>query len=714
VGPSLKVHHKIGNGTLESINFEQLWQLFPPGETLLYHKEGHDVACKVYNISGGRRISTSSEFRAKRLFSAPEDIASRTSADISRPRDRGIPAYPGHLIRHVSSQPQTPPSSEEKQAPGSFAPLIVDCFMMDFNGTHVGPCHIGFQFDYFPGERLVRSLDIYPLRFHPRKDELSAMLRRRGRRVLDVLGHRTHNGMPLSGFDKICGQIYVDNAAGYRHIGWPEERLAFGTLNAAMLESTEPHPMLQKSPIHLEQAIMWDTFSVVQNLKHSLLRFVRPETTALADDFYLLMPYVVLGYAFQQRRWYYFDIDCVGSIDRSEEARLSGWKDLVIPSKFREMLVALVDSHASGVGRSALRKGRGLANQVDLVRGKGNGLIILLHGPPGTGKTSTAETIAAYTQRPLYSITCGDIGTTAEEVEFNLQKHFDLANQWGCVLCLDEADVFLTKRDWHDLNRNSLVSVWLRVLEYYSGILFITTNRIGVIDEAFKSRIHICLRYPSINLDSTKSIWNKILDRIEAENRVEPVKIEFNRDAVIGFAENHYQLNEATGSTWNGRQIRNVVQTAISLGQYERLQRLRREDMTEDDAERSGKLKFMRVELTRKNLRSIAATATEFEHYITNVRGADASVARNENVRDDDYDGSGKKPQKSYNMLEVARAGPVPGMGIGFGAGTVVSGSSSGAWPASEHWGGVSEASYGMAGKGKKTAVVDDDSDDSL
>jgi hypothetical protein len=75
------------------------------------------------------------------------------------------------------------------------------------------------------------------------------------------------------------------------------------------------------------------------------------------------------------------------------------------------------------------------------------------------GKTSTAECVAANTNRPLFPITCGDIGgTTAKEVEDNLESYFDLARKWGCVLLLDEADVFLGERTKGDIVQNSLVS----------------------------------------------------------------------------------------------------------------------------------------------------------------------------------------------------------------------------------------------------------------
>ena len=74
------------------------------------------------------------------------------------------------------------------------------------------------------------------------------------------------------------------------------------------------------------------------------------------------------------------------------------------------------------------------------------------------GKTLTAECIADLYERPLYSITSGDIGTNPDEVEKKLHKIFDYASMWNCVLLLDEADVFLAERDLENLTRNALVS----------------------------------------------------------------------------------------------------------------------------------------------------------------------------------------------------------------------------------------------------------------
>ena len=94
----------------------------------------------------------------------------------------------------------------------------------------------------------------------------------------------------------------------------------------------------------------------------------------------------------------------------------------------------------------------------DIIKGKGEGKIFLLHGPPGTGKTLSAEVVAELTERPLLSLTCGDLGTTAVDVEKNLNRWMSYRELWGAVVLLDEADIYLESRELNEVERNSLVS----------------------------------------------------------------------------------------------------------------------------------------------------------------------------------------------------------------------------------------------------------------
>nr|GFD59301.1 hypothetical protein [Tanacetum cinerariifolium] len=82
-----------------------------------------------------------------------------------------------------------------------------------------------------------------------------------------------------------------------------------------------------------------------------------------------------------------------------------------------------------------------------------------------TGKTLTAESVAELAERPLYRVTCGDVGTNPETVEKYLNSVMFIGDTWNCVVLLDEADVFMEERTKLDLERNALVSVFLRVLE---------------------------------------------------------------------------------------------------------------------------------------------------------------------------------------------------------------------------------------------------------
>ena len=78
--------------------------------------------------------------------------------------------------------------------------------------------------------------------------------------------------------------------------------------------------------------------------------------------------------------------------------------------------------------------------------------------PPGVGKTYTVEAIAEWLHRPLLALTVADIGTVETRVERELIKWFSLAEAWNAVLLVDEADIFLERRQNRDLARNGLVS----------------------------------------------------------------------------------------------------------------------------------------------------------------------------------------------------------------------------------------------------------------
>ena len=121
------------------------------------------------------------------------------------------------------------------------------------------------------------------------------------------------------------------------------------------------------------------------------------------------------------------------------------------------------------------------------------------------------------------------------------------------MLLLDEADVFLEKRTVQDIHRNALVSIFLRLLEYFQGILFLTTNRVETFDEAFQSRIHIALRYGELSVPAKKSVWKLFLSKVKD---IEGVKM-------AEFREQDY--DRLAKKVLNGRQIKNAVRTAQSL-----------------------------------------------------------------------------------------------------------------------------------------------------
>ncbi|WAO92379.1 Hypothetical protein NCS54_00988500 [Fusarium falciforme] len=298
-----------------------------------------------------------------------------------------------------------------------------------------------------------------------------------------------------------------------------------------------------------------------------------------------VFPSKLIGYNLRQKQWRDLEVDLVQDVCWNKQA----FAHLVINDETMDPIQALVTSKLETEERT------------DLIHGKGNGLIILLHGVPGTGKTFTAESVAKIAEKPLYRVTCGDIGTKPEVVEKYL-----------------ESVLYLEQRTLMDLERNALVSVFLRVLEYYEGILVLTSNRVGTFDEAFKSRIQLSLHYEALSKSKRRMIWSNFLCRLKTLERdstkMKPIgqrKRKFEEPKGINFDNIERHLGDLAEHEMNGRQIRNAITTARQLA------------------------KFKGDEMEYRYLKHVIETSRKFDKYLESVREnyTDDQIARGEGFR---------------------------------------------------------------------------------
>ncbi len=164
---------------------------------------------------------------------------------------------------------------------------------------------------------------------------------------------------------------------------------------------------------------------------------------------------------------------------------------------------------------------QGQVNFSDIIAGKAGGVCVLLTGVPGVGKTLTAEVFAEASKKPLYSIQAAQLGTRADQIEKNLMRFLARGSRWDAVVLIDEADVYVRARDT-DMDHNATVAAFLRVLEYQSSVLFMTTNLAESVDDAIASRCIARIDYEVPDLAQQTDIW-RVLNKVNKAGISEPM-----------------------------------------------------------------------------------------------------------------------------------------------------------------------------------------------
>jgi SpoVK/Ycf46/Vps4 family AAA+-type ATPase len=183
----------------------------------------------------------------------------------------------------------------------------------------------------------------------------------------------------------------------------------------------------------------------------------------------------------------------------------------------------------------------------DIVKGKTGGVIVMATGFPGTGKTLTAEVYSEAIEKPLYVVQSSQLGTRNDGLEKTLHTILTRSSRWGAILLIDEADVYIHERG-EDIEQNAIVGIFLRLLEYYRGVLFLTSNRSTIIDDAIMSRVTAHIHYSLPAEDERTEIWKIIGKQYE-------MKIENN------FAKELSKNFEKA----SGRNIRNMIKLAAMI-----------------------------------------------------------------------------------------------------------------------------------------------------
>ncbi|MEU7727604.1 ATP-binding protein [Streptomyces sp. NPDC040724] len=186
-----------------------------------------------------------------------------------------------------------------------------------------------------------------------------------------------------------------------------------------------------------------------------------------------------------------------------------GWDDLVLPAPTHRRLreLAVRARHRDQVlGQWGMRPGGG----------RGRGVIALFAGSSGTGKTMSAEVVAADLGMDLYVV---DLSTVVDkyvgETEKNLERIFTEASAVNAVLLFDEADAIFGKRsevkDAHDKHANMESAYLLQRMESFDGIAILTTNLRANLDEAFTRRLDVVADFPVPDATQRLALWERCL-----------------------------------------------------------------------------------------------------------------------------------------------------------------------------------------------------------
>ncbi|EEU36409.1 uncharacterized protein NECHADRAFT_102062 [Fusarium vanettenii 77-13-4] len=434
---------------------------------------------------------------------------------------------------------------------------------MDADFDRVGPAPWEFKVDRFPGERKIVDLPAFPCEYlHFSEDvesesipAIKEHLVNRGKKWYSL--RREVRPYHFDGFTTTFPRksfndlAIVDSRPFPRHPG-----------DRKILIDSIAHP---SSPLKICSCDKCEERIYRHAVKPKFVGYsnINPQNVeTLTEHQYFLCDSIVEAFLFKAKSWRNLHVD--GFQDASFDGPL--FDDLVLKDSSKMYIQDLAKPYIRGAQENKpqkqLRSGLGQIHKPpkqkqpwspEATTIKGDGLTMLLHGRPGVGKSYTAECIAQYTRRPLLSLDTSDLGPRPDRKDESLVRWFKLAEKWGAIVLIDDAEIFL------DFGRTDLVANFLRAASYFKGILILTTNRLRAFDHVIMSHVHAQILYPQFGDEERTKLWGHFFKKLEADTDVNM--------SVLEEVKAYVESEEIQALEWNGREIQSAFQVAVKLAE---------------------------------------------------------------------------------------------------------------------------------------------------
>ncbi|KFA53681.1 hypothetical protein S40293_03868 [Stachybotrys chartarum IBT 40293] len=455
---------------------------------------------------------------------------------------------------------------------GSKEPYSVACWYLEYDGSTISRYMVNFNILPWSGEQAISTLSVVPAEYWV--DDLTAQggLTMREKQIQEGKlywelvkspTHLEHRGHLLASFEtgsneaaEYSSSRVVCDAAGFLKYYDSAPESSPYRLRSPRLPARSITPSMDTLPRYLPRCgceACRELTEPAGKSRYVGIEGLDPMQSAppIDDLVYMVCKKSMPAFILSTLQWGHVHLQNLKPVNINKDS----FKDLIVDEHHKNMVKALLEK------LTIPAEGKICPWDCELVKQKGGSRIFLLHGRHGLGKSSTIECAAEMTGRPLMTLLPDDRQATQD-----LPYYLRFAQRYGAFVVFKDLDNLIEKRGHSFRYYDDYIRKLLPLLDTYRGVVFLSTSSVRRFDPEILARVHVALHYKDISDQDRERIWLSNFDRVTRET----AGAAYVSSAAQAFI---WGDDDLRALKWGGREIRNAVQTALTLAETEAQQK---------------------------------------------------------------------------------------------------------------------------------------------